>query len=295
MQELKGRVAVVTGAASGIGLAMAQAFAREGMDLVLADIEPVALSRALEQIHALGATAMAMPVDVASEAQVNALADTAFRTYGKVHVVCNNAGVAVPGLATANWQSPIEDWHWVLGVNLMGVVHGLRAFLPRMQAAGDEGHIVNTASVAGLLTAASPYHVSKHAVTCITEGLYKDLRRTGSRLSASVLCPGLIRTEIMSAERNRQAEFGPSIDLAQRPAAVQKAVGDFAQALAAGYEPSQAAQVVLDGIRADRFYLIPAQPFLMDLVDMRLQDILARRNPTLPPAALGTQAPAAPR
>jgi NAD(P)-dependent dehydrogenase (short-subunit alcohol dehydrogenase family) len=165
----------------------------------------------------------------------------------------------------------------------MGVVHGLRAFLPRMLAAGEDGHVINTASVAGLLTAANPYHVSKHAVTCITEGLYKDLKRAGSKVSASVLCPGLIRTDILSAERNRPAQFGPATDLELRAESVRKAARDFAGMLQAGYEPAQVAQAVVDAIRADRFYVIPAQPFLVDLIGLRMQDILAQRNPTVPP------------
>lgn len=284
MQDLRDRVAVITGAASGIGLAMAKLFAQEGMKLVLADIEPAPLAKALDQVRAIGAQAIAVPVDVASEAQVNALADAAFKEFGAVHVLCNNAGVAVAGLTSTDWAAPIADWHWVLGVNLMGVVHGLRAFLPRMLAAGHEGHVVNTASVAGLLTAANPYHVSKHGVTCITEGLYKDLKRTGSKISASVLCPGLIRTEILSAERNRPAEFGPATAIEQRPESVQKAASDFAGMLQAGYVASHVAQQVLDAIRADRFYVVPAQPFLVDLIETRMQDIVAQRNPTLPPS-----------
>lgn len=282
MKALHGRVAVITGAASGIGLAMARQFAREGMKLVLADIEPGPLARALDALRAEGAQVIGVPVDVAVEASVNALADAAYAEYGAVHVLCNNAGVAVPGLTSTDWQAPLSDWHWVLNVNLMGVVHGVRAFLPRMQAGGDEGHIINTASVAGLLTAASPYHVSKHGVTCITEGLYKDLKRAASKLSASVLCPGLIRTDIMNAERNRPAEFGPATPIDQRPQSIQKSVQDFARALESGYDPSQVADAVVHAIRADRFYVIPAQPALLELIELRMQDIVAQRNPSLP-------------
>ncbi|MFN7287596.1 MAG: SDR family NAD(P)-dependent oxidoreductase, partial [Burkholderiales bacterium] len=205
MTTLRDRVAVVTGAASGIGLAMAQAFAAEGMKLVLADIEQARLDAALQGLRAQGATAIGRRVDVAIEAEVQALADAAWAEYGAVHVVCNNAGVAAPSLMTNAWQAPIADWQWILNVNLMGVLYGVRAFVPRMLEQGEEGHIVNTASVAGLLTGANPYHVSKQGVTCITEGLYRDLRRAGAKVSASVLCPGLIRTDIMKAERNRPA------------------------------------------------------------------------------------------
>lgn len=147
---------------------------------------------------------------------------------------------------------------------------------------GPKVHIINTASVAGLLTAASPYHVSKHGVTCITEGLYKDLKRAASKLSASVLCPGLIRTDIMNAERNRRAEFGPATPIDQRPQNIQKSVQDFARALESGYDPSQVADAVVHAIRADRFYVIPAQPALLELIELRMQDIVAQRNPSLP-------------
>ena len=285
MQHLTDRVAVVTGAASGIGLAMAQRFAREGMRLVLADIEPDRLASALTEVQALGAEAIAVVIDVGVEAQVNALADAAFARFGAIHLLCNNAGVSSPALTSAGWQSPLSDWQWILQVNLMGVLYGLRAFVPRMLQSNEEGHIVNTASVAGLITAAHPYHVSKHAVACITEGLYKDFKRGGAKLSASVLCPGLIRTEILHAERTRAAEFGPPTDLSQAPETVQHAVAAFAKALDAGYEPSQVADAVVDGIRADQFYIIPAQPALHDMVTLRMQDIVARRNPTLPAQA----------
>jgi len=287
MQDLKGRVAVVTGAASGIGLAMARQFATDGMKLVLADIEETRLAQALEQVRALGAEAITQRVDVGSEDQVNALADTAFAHFGAVHVVCNNAGVAAPSLMTNAWQAPISDWQWMLNVNLMGVLYGVRAFVPRMLAAGDEGHIVNTASVAGLLTGANPYHVSKQGVTCITEGLYRDLKRAGAKVSASVLCPGWIRTDIMKGERNRPAEFGPATDLSQMPETVQRMVGAFDETLEAGYDPSQVASDVAAAIRADRFYVVPAQEYLQGLIRTRMQDIIEQRNPTLPPPRPG--------
>jgi NAD(P)-dependent dehydrogenase (short-subunit alcohol dehydrogenase family) len=285
MKDLQGRVAVVTGAASGIGLALARRFTRAGMRLVLADIEAAPLARALAQLQAEGAEAIAVPVDVMHEAQVNALADAAFARYGKVHVLCNNAGVAAPALRTPAWESTIADWQWIMNVNLMGVLYGVRAFVPRMLAAGDQGHIVNTASVAGLLTAANPYFVSKHGVSCLTEGLYKDLKSMGSKLSASLLCPGLIRTHILEAERNRPAEFGPATQLGGLSDEVQRAAAGFRAALEAGYDPAQVADAVADAIAADRYYVIPAQPHLLELVRTRMQDIIEQRNPTLAPAA----------
>ena len=281
MQDLKGKVAVVTGAASGIGLALARRFAQDGAHVVMADIEAPRLERAAAEVQALGAQVLALRTDVSSEAQVNALADAAFARFGAVHVLCNNAGVAVPGLMAPAWMSSVADWQWILDVNVMGVLHGVRAFVPRMIAGGQPGHVVNTASVAGLMTASNPYHVSKHAVTCMTEGLYKDFKRLAPQLSASVLSPGLINTDIMKAERNRPAEQGPATNLAGLPPAVQQAVQQFSQALETGYDPAFVAQAVADAIRADRFYVIPAQQPLQDMIDVRMNDILQRRNPTL--------------
>ena len=281
MKNLSGRVAVVTGAGSGIGLALARRFAQEGMKLVLADIEESALANALDGLQKQGTTAMALKTDVASEAQVNALADAAYAKYGAVHVVCNNAGVAIPALRTRAWETSIADWDWIHQVNFMGVLYGVRAFVPRMLAGGEEGHIVNTASMAGLLTGANPYFISKHAVSCFTEGLYKDLKTMGTKVSASVLCPGLIRTAIMEAERNRPAEFGPAVDLTTLPDAVRTLASKFRQALEAGFEPAQVAADVLAAVQNDQYYIFPAQAPILEMLDLRMHDILARRNPTV--------------
>jgi len=283
MQQLQGRVAVITGAASGIGLALAQRFAREGMRLVLADIEAAALARVQAQFQAQGVPALAVQVDVMDEAQVAALADAAYRRYGAVHLLCNNAGVTAPALRAPTWETRTADWQWVLGVNLMGVVHGVRAFVPRMLAGGEPGHIVNTASVAGLISGPGPYFASKHGVVCLSEGLYKDLRAAGAKLSASVLCPGLIRTAILDAERNRAAAFGGATDLSTLPEASQRAAAGFRESLQAGYEPAQVADAVADAVRDDRFYIVPAQAPLVEMLRLRMQDILEGRNPSLPP------------
>ena len=280
MEQLEGRVAVVTGAASGIGLATAHRMADAGMRLVLADIEAASLDAARQSVADRGASVVAVPTDVRDEAAVNHLADTAFGTFGAVHVLFNNAGVAATAatLRARAWEGTLADWDWTMSVNLTGVLHGVRAFVPRMLDGGEEGHVVNTASMAGLLTGANPYNVSKHAVVCLTEGMYADFREMGSRLSASVLCPGLINTRILEAERNR--DTGGLTDVASLRPDLQRFAAQFEASLRAGYPPEVVADDVLDGIRTDRFYLFPAQQFIIDRVHDRFSAIMEGRNPT---------------
>jgi NAD(P)-dependent dehydrogenase (short-subunit alcohol dehydrogenase family) len=282
MKDFKDRIAVVTGAASGIGLATAHRFADEGMHLVLADIEREALDAAEDAIKAKGVDVLARRTDVMSEDAVNELADAAFDKFGTVHVVFNNAGVAATAanLRTRAWEGSLADWDWTMGVNLMGVLHGVRAFVPRMLENGDEGHIVNTASIAGLVTGANPYNVSKHGVVCLTEGMYVDLLEMGSPVSASVLCPGLINTKILDAERNRPSDMGGATNVAAQRQDVQDFAAVFEAALKAGYGPEVVADHVVDGITENRFYILPAQPEILARVDDRFQGVLDRRNPT---------------
>lgn len=283
MKRLEGRVAVITGAASGIGRALAERFGAAGMKLVLADVEEPRLQDAAAALAAGGAEVLAHRADVSDAGQVAALADAAYERFGAVHLLCNNAGVLSRSLHEPAWETPLEDWRWLLDVNLMGVVHGIRAFVPRMLAGGDEGHVVNTASVAGLLGRSGPYHASKFAVVSVSEGLYKDLRACGARLSASVLCPGLIDTAILDAERNRPAAFGPRTDAQSLPPAVREGNERFRAMLAAGLRPAQVAEAVAEAVLADRFYVIPAQAPLLELIRVRLQDVAEQRNPTPPP------------
>jgi NAD(P)-dependent dehydrogenase (short-subunit alcohol dehydrogenase family) len=290
VKDFKDRVAVVTGAASGMGLSFAHRFADEGMAVVLADIESEPLAMAESAIKAKGGRVLAVRTDVMHEDAVNRLADAAFETFGNVHVLCNNAGVAATAatLRAYAWEAPLSDWEWTLGVNFMGVLYGVRAFVPRMLANGDEGHIVNTASMAGLLTGANAYNVSKHGVVCLTEGMYRDFKAMGAKLSASVLCPGLIRTAILDAERNRPSELGRTEMSALRPE-LQQWSAAFGAALSQGIEPDEVAAMVFESIRDDRFYIFPAQPGVLESVRLRMQDISEGRNPTLPEAQLAAR------
>jgi NAD(P)-dependent dehydrogenase (short-subunit alcohol dehydrogenase family) len=277
MKTLRGRVAVVTGAASGIGLALAERFAAEGMKVVMADIEGPALAAAAEGLRKTGAALLATRVDVSSPEDVERLARETYAAFGAAHVLCNNAGVAVLG---AVHEHTLADWQWVINVNLWGVIHGVRAFLPRMLGGGDEGHIVNTASMAGLTTAPfmSVYDVTKHGVVALSESLYKELQVTGAPIGVSVVCPGLINTAIMRSARNRPdalAEAGKTGPAAQ---AFGQALADR---LSGGYPPSEVAEQVVQGIREGRFYVVPAQPEVKEGIAIRAQDLIALRNPTL--------------
>src|SRR5436853_861766 len=204
MKMLEGRVAAVTGAASGLGRAMALAFAGEGMPVALADVDEPGLKGTLNEVQSRGVRAFAMRVDVSKAAEVDGFARRSVEELGAIHVVCNNAGVSPLG---AVWENTLADWQWILGVNLWGVIHGVRAFVPRLIAQG-EGHVVNTASIAGLTSAPmmGPYNVSKHGVVTISETLAAELALSGSPFKVSVLCPGWVNTRINEADRNRPAE-----------------------------------------------------------------------------------------
>ena len=277
MKSFKDRIAVVTGAASGIGLALAERFAAEGMKVVMADIETAALAKAAEGLKRKTPAVLATRVDVSRPEDVERLARETYEAFGAAHVLCNNAGVAVIGAAH---EHTLADWQWVINVNLWGVIHGVRSFLPRMLAGGDEGHIVNTASMAGLTTAPfmSVYDVTKHGVVALSESMFKELAVTGAPIGVSVVCPGLIDTNIMRSSRNRPEELAEEGKAGPAAQAFGQALADR---LAGGYPPSEVAEQVVQGIRDGRFYIVPAQPEVKGAIAIRAQDLIELRNPTL--------------
>jgi len=248
-----GRVAVVTGAASGIGFGLSERFAAEGMAVVMADVERPALERAAAALSGAGHQVLAVPTDVSRREEVEALRDAALRAYGAVHVLCNNAGVGGPH--DPLWTISQEDWAWVLGVNLWGVVHGVSAFMPVLLEQ-PAAHIVNTSSIFGVFAGAlGPYGVSKHAITAFSETLYFNLRDEGAKVGVSVLCPGAVKTNFGTSERNRPADLPGPVDAVatERATAARER---FDRLAAAGMEPSEVAGIVVDGIRRGRFYLL---------------------------------------
>lgn len=280
MKEFDQRVAVVTGAASGLGLAFARSAARRGMKLVLADVQQESLDAAVDQLKAQGAQAIGVKADVSRAADVEALASAALAAFGAVHVLFNNAGVTSGGLV---WENSQQDWDWVLGVNLHGVIHGVRTFTPLMLAqaasdAGYQGHIVNTASMAGLLVgpAMGIYSVSKHAVVALSEALYQDLSLVTSQVHCSVLCPSYVPTNIGNSDRNRPQALANDAPLTKSQA-VARAISQ--NSINAGsLTAEQVSELTFDAIGEERFPIFP-HPQALDLVRQRMEAFVAQRNP----------------
>lgn len=277
MQTFKDKVAIITGAASGIGWGLAERCGQEGMKVVLADVEESALAKAEADLKATGAEVLAVLTDVSKAKDVENLAEKTLARFGSVHLLCNNAGVALGGPI---WKNTLADWEWVMGVNLWGVIHGMHTFVPLMLKQVDAGHIVNTASIAGLssLPGLGVYNVTKHGVVALSETLYRDLAQQAAKIKVSVLCPGAVNTQIMDADRNRpddlqnkQVKIPPDPDdEAQNQ--------DLRQELQAGMSPQQVADYVFQAIREERFYIL-THPNWKAEIQERMEDILQDRDP----------------
>ncbi len=281
IQDFKGKTAVLTGAGSGFGLECARIGARLGMNLVLVDVQQDALDRAAAEMTAAGAQVLARQVDVSKGEQIEALSRETQQRFGAPHFIFNNAGVGAGGLV---WENTVADWEWLLGVNLWGVIHGVRCFTPMMLDAAKKdpayrGHIVNTASMAGLVNAPNMgvYNVSKHAVVALSETLYQDLALVTDQISASVLCPFFVPTGISQSQRNRPAGEAPPPTRSQLigQAMTDKAVGSGKVTAA------EVAQKVFDAISAGQFYIY-SHPKAIGSVQTRMEDVLMARNPTDP-------------
>lgn len=280
MQDFKGKVAVITGGASGIGRGLAERFAEEGMKIVIADVEQDALARAESEMKADGAEVIAISCDVSNPREVEILAEETIKTFDAVHVLCNNAGVGITG---NTWEISLEDWEWVLGVNLWGVIHGIRSFVPRMLEHGQPCHIVNTASMAGLTSGGgmAPYHVSKHGVVTLSEGLHHEFLQQEANIHVSVLCPGWVDTKIAESDRNRPGGEIAVEDLDPQSKTFRDMVR---QALKDGLGPREVADLVLQAMIDEQFYILPHAHW-NNMIRARMEDILEQRDPSivLPP------------
>jgi NAD(P)-dependent dehydrogenase (short-subunit alcohol dehydrogenase family) len=273
LTELSGRVAVITGAASGIGRGLAQRCAEAGMKVVAADLEHAALEETAALVRDAGAEAISVATDVSDAAAVEALAATAYDRFGAVHLLCNNAGVFQAGVL---WERTIADWEWVLGVNVWGIIHGIRAFVPRMLAGGEPGHVVNTSSLAGIVSNAysGPYNTSKFAALGISECLAHDLRASNSQIGASVLVPGSVNTRIGDSTRNRPASLADG----QGAADASMVEDALTKMTSTGSDPLAVADLVLDAVRRNQF-VIPTSPGYDAQINRRSEALLAREVP----------------
>ena len=278
MKEFTGKVAVITGGASGIGRAIAERCVKEGVKVVLADVEEGALAGAETELKSAGGTVLAVRTDVSKRSDVEQLARKAFDSFGQVHLLFNNAGVAAGG---APWEATWNDWEWVMGVNLWGVIHGVKVFTPLMLAQNTECHIVNTASTAGLVAGggSATYGVTKHAVVALSESLYMSLQQRKALVKVSVLCPGIVKTNIGDVERNRPAELkNEPVPLTPE---MQAGLAAFKAVMDAGSPPSQAADAVFDAIAREQFYIL-THPEWLEAVQLRTDKLLHLENPENP-------------
>jgi len=276
MKDFAGKTAVITGAASGIGRAMADRFAAAGMNIVLADVQDDALERAHRVMSDAGASVIAVRADVRTFDDLAAVEREAREAFGNVHILCNNAGVGAGGLL---WETTQADWEWVLGVNLWGVIHGVRAFVPNMIAHGEEAHVVNTASMAGMVSTPfmGPYNVSKFGVVALSETLWHDLRIANAKVSVSVLCPGFVSTNIHDSGRNRPADLAnPVGDSTLAGGPMQDTMRNL---IATGMPPAELAEKVFRCVEEDRFYIL-THPEMKVGIEARYNAIMDERAPT---------------
>jgi NAD(P)-dependent dehydrogenase (short-subunit alcohol dehydrogenase family) len=279
MQDFKDKVAVVTGAASGIGRGLAERFAAEGMKVVLSDVEQEALVRVESEMRDQGATVLAVQTDVSDADQVESLARKTLDAFGAVHILCNNAGV-IDMADRPVWETPLDVLEWVMGVNVWGVIHGLRSFIPVMLDQDTDCHVVNSASIAGLLANGEYglYNPSKHAVVALSETAHLVLNERQAKVKVSVLCPGFVNTRLIDAGRNQPIQ--PQDESAEVESRKQDRVDTMRQVLQAGMPPAQVADHVVTAIREERFYILPHPEFKPE-IERRMEDILQERNPGL--------------
>ena len=272
MKEFVGKSAVITGAASGIGYALAEKFAEEKMNVVLADIEQEALDAAVNKISDFGVEAIGIQLDVMDKQAVTHLAEESIKAFGDIHVLCNNAGVASTVVADGIWDLDDSDWEWVLGVNFYGTLYGIQAFVPHMINHKEEGHIINTISLAGILPGEAIYGVSKHAALALSESLWQGLNKKKSKIGASVLCPGFVATNIIESDRNRPDHLAAK----NKANFVLKKLA--ATVLKRGKEPNEIAAATLQAIQDNQFYILPHTNY-DDMIKERYSRILARTEP----------------
>lgn len=272
MKNFEGKTAVITGAASGIGKSLAEKFAKENMQVVLADIEEDALEKTVENLRHYQHRVIGIKTDVLVEDSIKELFAKAKEEYGNIHILCNNAGIGANSGNKAIWEIDKNDWNWVMGVNYQAVLHGLQTFIPHMLEHGEEGHVVTTVSMAGLMPGAGTYGVSKHAVMALTEALSRDLQARGAKINASVLCPGFVDTNIDKSERNRPNHMNKSEEVIP-----QVGAEIMSTMLRQGKKPNEVADIVHEAIKENIFYIL-SHPAWDDSLKSHFENILSRKE-----------------
>jgi NAD(P)-dependent dehydrogenase (short-subunit alcohol dehydrogenase family) len=272
MKKFEGKTAVITGAASGIGKALAEKFANEKMQVVLADIEEEVLEKTVENLRQYQHRVIGIKTDVLVEDSITELFAKAKEEYGNIHILCNNAGIGANSGTKAIWEIEKNDWDWVMGVNYQSVLHGLQTFIPHMLEHGEEGHVVTTVSLAGLMPGAGTYGVSKHAVMALTEALSRDLIARGAKINASVLCPGFVNTNIDNSERNRPNHLG-KLEEVEAPVGAEI----MSAMLRQGKKPEEIADIVYEAIKENIFYIL-SHPAWDDSLRSHFENILSRKE-----------------